>query len=229
MRIIDKYLEALKTFDDWVIVSDWAKKFGEMYPDLLEKAELEAANQLNDTTGIREIAARISSALSRGAYDDLVEIDTSDKPKRVRFVPEPLRQIHQAQEIEEDIAPLKRDDIIKQSLNTISTHERYRLTEFENIAKQLKAFFGLDFEVDHAKSLLNASESGQHHPDNLQLLLRAHNARKSNENWTRFSIDEQISYITTAIKLQELVADKFQIHMEHRVLDSLIDRLKSIY
>ncbi|WP_417499307.1 hypothetical protein [Methylophaga sp.] len=124
MRIIDKYLEALKTFDDWVIVSDWAKKFGDMYPDLLEKAELEAANQLNDTTGIREIAARISSTLSRGAYDDLVEIDTSDKPKRVRFVPEPLRQIHQAQEIEEDIAPLKRDDIIKQSLNTMSTHER---------------------------------------------------------------------------------------------------------
>ena len=31
MNIREKYLEALKTTDDWVIVSEWAKKVGELY------------------------------------------------------------------------------------------------------------------------------------------------------------------------------------------------------
>ncbi len=38
MKIHEKYLEALKTFDGFVTVSEWAVKFGEMYPELLEKA-----------------------------------------------------------------------------------------------------------------------------------------------------------------------------------------------
>ena len=36
MSFRNKYLEALKTFNDWVIVSEWAQRFGELYPDLLE-------------------------------------------------------------------------------------------------------------------------------------------------------------------------------------------------
>lgn len=68
MNITEKYLEAFKTFDDWEIVSDWAGRAGELYPDQLEKAGIEAANQTKDTTGLNEIAARISSAISRGAY-----------------------------------------------------------------------------------------------------------------------------------------------------------------
>ena len=39
-----KYLEALKTFDDWTIVSEWAVRVGELYPDLLEAANAQAAN-----------------------------------------------------------------------------------------------------------------------------------------------------------------------------------------
>lgn len=66
MKIHEKYLEALKTFDGFVTVSEWAVKFGEMYPELLEKANKEAQNQKNDTTGLREIAARISSRLATG-------------------------------------------------------------------------------------------------------------------------------------------------------------------
>ena len=52
MSIRAKYLEALKTFDDWVIVSEWAQRFGEIHPDLLAKAEREAENQANETTGV---------------------------------------------------------------------------------------------------------------------------------------------------------------------------------
>ena len=57
MKIVEKYLEAIKTFDDYVTISDWAIKFSELYPDELQKANEQAANQKNETTGIREIAA----------------------------------------------------------------------------------------------------------------------------------------------------------------------------
>ena len=41
MNITEKYLEALKPLTDWVIVSEWAIKVGELYPDILEKAEMD--------------------------------------------------------------------------------------------------------------------------------------------------------------------------------------------
>lgn len=44
MTISEKYLEALKTLGDWVIVSEWAKKFAELYPDEYAKAETQAHN-----------------------------------------------------------------------------------------------------------------------------------------------------------------------------------------
>lgn len=49
MKIHEKYLEALKTFYDYTTVSEWAIKFSEMYPDELEKANLQAQNQIRDT------------------------------------------------------------------------------------------------------------------------------------------------------------------------------------
>jgi hypothetical protein len=48
VNITEKYLEALKTIDDWVQVSECAIKVGELYPELLEKANREAVNQAND-------------------------------------------------------------------------------------------------------------------------------------------------------------------------------------
>ena len=229
MSFRNKYLEALKTFDDWVIVSEWAQRFGEIYPDLLEKAEREAENQANETTGLREIAARISSVISNGAYENQIEIDTSEKPRKVRYVPEDERTEHDAHEIEEDVAPLRRDEIIKIASSDFDNNEKYRVSEFEAISKQLKTFFGLDFEVDHAQALLNKEQQGKHHPDNLQLLLKAHNGKKNNNNWERFSLEEQIKYIKAAIDLQALIASRSGIDMKEEVLQSLIERLKSVY
>lgn len=225
----EKYLDALKTFDDWVIVSEWAQRFGELYPELLEKANLEAKNQANETTGLREIAARISSVISNGAYENQIEIDTSERPRKVRYIPEEKRVEHDTQEIEEDVAPLRRDEIIKLANDSMGKLNTYRVGEFESISKQLKQYFGLDFEVDHAKALLNKKSPGEHHPDNFQLILKSHNAKKNNANWDRFTLDEQITYIETAIKLQELVASRFSIEIESPVLGSLIDRLKKVY
>ena len=229
MSMRSKYLEALKTFDDWVIVSEWAQRFGEIYPDLLEKADREAENQANDTTGLREIAARISSVISNGAYENQIDIDTSERPRKIRYIPEEKRQQHDAQEIEEDIAPLRRDEIIKQAMLSMTEHEKYRTSEFEDISKKLKSYFGLDFEVDHASALLNKEDPGKHHPDNFQLILKAHNAKKNNNNWQRFTFEEQVDYIKSAIKLQQLVAPRFGIKLDDNISSSLEVRLKSIY
>ncbi len=224
-----KYLEALKTFDDWVIVSEWAQKVGDLYPDILAKAESEAENQANDTTGMREIAARIGSIISQGGYENKIEIDTSERPRKVRYIPEEIRQEHDALEIEEDIAPLRRSERIKQDVQDWSLKDKYRHDEFEAISKQLKNFLGMDFEVDHATALLNNESPGKHHPNNFQLLLKAHNSKKSNNNWERFTFEEQKEYLATAIKLQALVAKKLNVDMDESVIDSLLDRLSKVY
>jgi len=228
MKIHEQYFKALEAIDDWVTVSEWAVKVGELFPDILEKAEKEAANQKNDTTGLREIAARISSRLSAGGFDN-IEIDTSERPKRVRRVSVEEHNDHVVQDIEEDVAPLKRNELIKLHSNLLTQHELYRIDELETISKLLKTYFSLDFEVDHAKALLNKDDAGKHHPDNLQLLLKAHNGKKHVKNWERFTEEEQIDYITTAIKLQEIVAPRLGIDVEHSVLSSLMQRLKEVY
>jgi len=51
MKVSEKYLEALKAVDDWGIVSEWAKKVGKLFPDILEKAEADAKGQAQETTG----------------------------------------------------------------------------------------------------------------------------------------------------------------------------------
>jgi len=229
MSMTEKYLESLKSIDDWVIVSEWATRFGELYPELLEKANEEARNQANETTGLREIAARISSGISRGAYIDNIEIDSSERPRKVRYVLSEEHDLKVNQEIDDDVAPLRRDERIKQDQLEWKSIDKYRNTEFESIAKQLKLFFGLDFEVDHAQALLNVEQPGKHHPDNFQLILKAHNAKKNNNNWPRFSIAEQIDYIEVAIKLQRLVSSRFGIEMENEVLGSLIERIEKVY
>lgn len=171
-----KYLEALKTFDDWIIVSEWVVRVGELYPDILEAANQQAANQANETTGLRELVACI-----RNNTQKLTEV------------------------------------------------ERYRIEEFETIAKQLNKFFSLDFEVDHAMALLNPAESGKHHPGNLQLLIKAHNAKKNKNNWQRFTLEEQQAYIKQVIALQTMIAEKLEISLVEDVLDSLLERLKKVY
>jgi len=224
-----KYLEVLSTFDDWIIVSEWAQRFTEKYPDLLDKANREAENQANDTTGIREIAARIGSIISQGGYEDKIEIDTSERPRKVRYIAEKDRVEHEKQDIEDDVAPLRRSEIIKLALQSMGNSEQYRITELESISKQLKTFFELEFEVDHASALLNRENPGGHQPDNLQILLKAHNAKKNNDNWVRFSIDEQIDYIEGAIRIQGVVASRMGIEMEYEILESILERLRKVF
>lgn len=229
MKIHEKYLEALKTFDDFVTVSEWAVRFSEMYPELLDKANKEAQNQKNDTTGLRELAARISSRLATGGFDGLVEIDATERPRKVKYITKEELNEKTTQELEEDIEPLRRQDIINQAKESLEAKELYRISEFENIQKSFKSFFGIDFEIDHAQALLDDAKQGKHHPDNFQLLLKYHNVKKYKNSWQRFSIEEQITYIYKVVELHKILEDKLGVKLDTAILDNLLSRLKAVY
>lgn len=228
MTKAQKYLETLKTFNDWIVVSEWAIKVGELYPDMLDEANRQATNQANETTGVRELAARISSRLSTGGFPE-VEIDDTQRPRKVRYISDSEKKERIEEELSSDIEPLTRAELIRQEMQKLSEIERYRIEEFEVIAKQLNRFFSLDFEVDHASALLNPEQVGKHHPDNLQLLIKAHNARKNKKNWQRFSFEEQTSYIKHVIALQTIISKRMKINLVEDVLDSLLERLKKVF
>ena len=228
MKIYEKYAEALKTFNDFITVSEWAQKVSEMYPDLYKKAEKEAKEQKNDTTGLREIAARISSRLSAGGFKN-VFIDESERPRKVKYLTDQEQQINLERDVNDDIEPIKRSEIISQAKDNLKIFELYRLDEFRNIQKAFKDFFSLDFELDHAQALLNKKEQGNHHPDNIQLLLKFHNSKKNNKSWKRFNYERQEKYIKDAIRFHSNVADNFDLELDDKVLSELLKRLKSVF
>ena len=215
MKIHEKYLEALKTFTNFVTVSEWAEKFVEMFPEELEKANIQAQNQVRDTTGLREITARISSRIATGGFSQKILIDDTERPKKVKYLTKEELDNYEQREIEEDIEPIKRQDIINNATSKLEVYELYRITEFENIQKSFKQFFNLDFEIDHAEALLNNEKQGEHHPNNLQLLLKYHNGKKNKNSWNRFTFDEQVDYIKKSVALHSLVADKFEVEINN--------------
>ncbi|WP_024953558.1 hypothetical protein [Sulfurospirillum arcachonense] len=229
MKIHEKYLETLKSFDDYVTVSEWAIGVSEKYPELLRNAESQVENHQNETTGLRAIGARLSARLSKGRFDGFVKIDDSEKPRKVKYISEDEFKEKENQDIEEDLEPINRREIEKKAEDKFALKELYRLDEFRNIQKSFKMFFNLDFELDHAKALLNKEDAGKHHPDNFQFILKYHNGKKSNSNWQRFTIDEQIIYIKKCIELQELVAKEMKLSLDENILDNLLSRLKAVY
>ncbi len=223
------YLDALKAINGWATVSEWAMKVGELYPEILEKAEKEAKAYENPSTGLREIAARISSAISRSAYQGVIELDESERPRKVRSITESEAKTYEEKELEEDLAPITRNQKIKTAFEKLSVKEKYRLDEFEVIIGQLRQLFNLDFELEHAKALLNENDPGLHHPNNIQLLLKSHNRMKSSNNWERFTIVEQMEYIKSAVTLQKIVSKRMGIEIDDTVIESIMNRLKEIY
>jgi hypothetical protein len=108
-------------------------------------------------------------------------------------------------------------------------HDLYSIDELETISKKLKEYFSLDFEIGHVQAILNPDLPGQHHLNNLQLLLKNHNGKKHPKNWVRFSIDDQIDYINIVIKLQFIVASTMVLQLKNSVLSSLLQRLKGVF
>ena len=228
MTKAEQYLETIKEFDSWVTVLEWAVGVGEKYPDLLAQANEQARNQANQTTGLRELAARISSRLSTIGFPN-VEVDDSERPRKVRYVSNDTKQELVNEEIEADVEPLTRKEKIENDSKKLTIHEQYRVDEFYALSGQFKKYFDLDFEVDHAKALLNPSEAGSHHPDNMQLLIKAHNAKKNKKNWERFTFEEQKVYIEQVVALQSTIASRLEIEFDDRVLEDLFQKLEKIY
>ena len=224
----EKYYEAIQSFDDWVTVSEWAEKVGEMFPILLQEADDQARNHASKTTGLRELAARISSWLTTKGFPG-VEIDETERPRKVKYISEADRKIRIESILESDIEPITRRDKINLDMKDLSEHEKYRIEEIEAISKQFNKYFAINLEVDHVHALFNPQTPGKHHPDNLQLLTKVHNGKKSVNNWQRFNIDEQIEYIEHVIQLQLLLADKMGIKIEQNVFNSLKERIKQIF
>lgn len=227
--INDKYLEALKTFDLPVTISQWAEKVASMYPDLLAAADKQAAGQKNKTTGLREIAARISSRTSKDGFNGRVEEDRSERPRKVRYLSEQDAKLNNANIIEEDIEPINRDEKVRSQYESLSLEDKYRIDELENIVKQLNDYFGKIFEFEHAKALLNNEDPGNHHPDNIQILARIHNRSKNNSNWDRFSVVEQIDYIKSVVNIQKIISKRMGLEINDKILDKILAKISEVY
>jgi hypothetical protein len=222
--ITEQYLEALRDLADWVTVSEWAIHVGKMFPDLLEKANEDAKNQKRSTTGLRELAARISSNITRNAYDGKIQLDETERPRRVRYHNE-----SDANEVSDDVEEVDRDEKKALDREKWNANDAYRFDELEKICKALSEYCGVRFELDHAKALGNKAEPGNHHPDNLQILIKGHNAKKNDSNWKRFSFDEQIEYLRTMLRAYEIIANKNKLNIEEKIVELLIDRLRLVY
>ena len=72
MKIHEKYLEALKTFDGFVTVSEWAIKVAEIYPDILKKAQKNVQNHKTPTSALQQVTRQISSEITRGTYTEYI-------------------------------------------------------------------------------------------------------------------------------------------------------------
>lgn len=220
-----KYLLALEALNEWVEVGEWAQEVGELFPEILAEANQQAEGHARDTTGVREIAARIHARLSRGRYAANVEEDGST-PKKVRYL---SAEEVERQDVAEEQEFLNRAQIKKRDLLAMDDYSLYRLRELEKIAEEFRYFGGLEFELDHALALGNSEEQGTHHPDNLQFLQKSHNAKKSSKNWPRFSVDEQLDYIRAVVAVHKMVADRFGQTVDDAVLDNLLERLEKVY
>lgn len=178
---------------------------------------------------MKAIGARLSARLSKGRFEGKVIIDDRERPRKVKYITKEELNEKTTQELEEDIEPLRRQDIINQAKESLEAKELYRISEFENIQKSFKSFFGIDFEIDHAQALLDDAQQGKHHPDNFQLLLKYHNVKKYKNSWQRFSIEEQIEYIYKVVELHKILEDKLGVKLDTVILDNLLSRLKAVY
>jgi len=87
MRKSEKYLNALNYANDWVTINEWANLVDQHFPELVTEAHDQAQEYKTPSNGLREIAARISSELTRTNFRKYVLIDDTVSPKKVKKRP----------------------------------------------------------------------------------------------------------------------------------------------
>lgn len=86
MKKHEKYLEALKEFDDFVTIKEWAEKFKEKYPD-----DIDDKNE-NEKIIIRKLVKNITSLVSTGKWSSMLLIDKSTKPQKIKYTTEEQKE-----------------------------------------------------------------------------------------------------------------------------------------
>ena len=145
MTKTQKYLNSLKKCEKWVTVLEWAEKVSELYPEILEDANKQVQSHATETTGLRAITARLSSKLSSNDYDN-IEIDDSERPRKVRYVSADIKQEQLNEEIEADIEPLTRKEKIESDSKKLTTYEQKQYIE-QVVALQRTIFSRLEIEL----------------------------------------------------------------------------------
>lgn len=111
-----KYLETLKTFDDFVTITEWANQFVEMYPDEIKELKED------EKVLIRNIVKSITSLVSTGKWSNIILIDKNTKPQKIKFIADE----NQENDIDNNIHLVKSPKIVK----TINFKELMKAIEF---------------------------------------------------------------------------------------------------
>lgn len=114
MKKHEKYLEALKEFDDFVTIKEWAEKFKEKYPD-----DIDDKNE-NEKIIIRKLVKNITSLVSTGKWSSMLLIDKSTKPQKIKYTTE---------EQKEDKT---------QNIHVNQSTKEVKSVNFKNLMKELK-------------------------------------------------------------------------------------------
>lgn len=207
----EQFIEALRTFDDFATVPEWARKFNELYPKAFENSNKGKYQQAKDS---------IWRHIGKNDFSNL-ECDSSGETKKYKYVSDETKQI-------EYEAEKQRGEIEESAEEKWSSIDKYRSTEMDLIVKTLNNIFKTNFEKDHAVSIHSEKEKA-HHPDNFQLLLKNHNGKKLTKNWKRFTFKEQENYIRKVIELQCLLKDKIGFDYDEKLLNLLLERLKAVF
>ena len=93
MNTNEMYIEALKTFNDFVTIREWAEKFAKMYPNDFKKAEEKSESQKSSRSAIGEVTKSINaSIINTKNWQLIVKEDKSFRPKKAKYLKEEERE-----------------------------------------------------------------------------------------------------------------------------------------
>lgn len=121
LNIGQLYIETLIKQDQEITFGEWARLFSKDHPDLFEKAHKEAVAQKRPSTGLRELAARMSSMIAAGRYHDCVSVNRLERPMKVKYISTLDREEIETEEEEE----ITREEQIQRDIENLSVHELY--------------------------------------------------------------------------------------------------------
>lgn len=201
------------------------------HPDFFAKKDAAAAQQKRPNNGRKQIQAEVNSLIATGRIPSQLQVDrTGDLitftylEQDVEDADDDLLLEYEDEGTTDNPCKATRRQIVQEAISNFTPEELYRTQEFKRIADALKTNCGITLDVDHAKSLLNYEEPGEHHPDNLQLLESNLNKSKNNKNWNRFTWEQQERHLRCLLDAIEVAKN-----VNRSVFEILVQQLKVVY